>query len=308
MNQECILPGTEKKYYFDRRTGELREEAIYCEAALRFLYGSKIGRPFGVLLSECAFFARILGWWYRRSWTKKRILPFIARQGIDATEFEKPVKSYPSFDAFFVRTLKKGSRPLAPGPVIPADGRYLFYQDVAVCKDFVVKGKRFSIEKLVGFDSLEHAYAQGSMVIARLSPSDCHRFHFPCDCIPGPARLINGSFYCAHPSAILQNIVLFTENKRMVTNLKTESYGAILCIEIGATAVGSIHQTYQPGVPYKKGDEKGYFSFGGSALILLFEKGRIHLDKEILAHSAEQIETLCQMGQPLEDVPTHISF
>ncbi len=294
------MPATEKKYYIDRRTGELREEPIYCEAALRFLYGSKIGMSVGKLLAELPIFSRFLGWWYRRSWTKKKILPFVAQHGIDATECEKPIESYPSFDAFFVRTLKKESRPLAKGPIIPADGRYLFYQDAGACEDFVVKDKKFSIKKLVGLDSVANAYSQGSMVIARLSPSDYHRFHFPCDCIPGPARLINGPFYSVHPLAIIQNIVLLTENKRMITQLKTDLYGTILLIEVGATAVGSIHQTYQPGIPYKKGEEKGYFSFGGSSLILLFEKGCIHLASDILTHSAQHIETLCRMGQPLE--------
>jgi phosphatidylserine decarboxylase len=255
-----------------------------------------------MLLAELPVFSQFLGWWYRRSWTKKKIRSFVAQHGIDVSECEKPVDSYPSFDAFFIRTLKKGSRPLAQGPIIPADGRYLFYQDISACDGFVVKNRKFSMKKLIGFNATENAYSQGSMVIARLSPSDCHRFHFPCDCIPSSAQLVNGPLYCAHPVAIMQNIALLAENKRMVTRLDTDHYGTILCIEIGATAVGSIHQTYQAGIPYKKGDEKGYFSFGGSAVILLFEKGRIHLAKDILTHSAQHTETLCRMGEPLNEI------
>jgi len=294
------LPPNKKKY-FDRRTGELIEKPIYCKAILRFLYTSKICRPLGVLLAELPFFSRFIGWWHCRSWTKKKILPFITRFGIDTTEFEQPVESYSSFNAFFVRTLKKESRPLAQGPIIPADGNYLFYQDVASCDVFIVKNKKFHIKKLIGVDSLEKDYSQGSMVIASLSPSDYHRFHFPCDCIPGPARLINGPLYPTHPLVIIQNIILFAENKRMITELKTDRYGTILFIEIGATAVGTIHQNYKPGIPYKKGDEKGYFSFGGSSIILLFEKGCIDLATDILTYSAQHIETLCRMGQPLAE-------
>lgn len=257
--------------------------------------------PLGVILGKFPFFSRFLGWWYRRSWTKKKILPFIAHHGIDATECEKPVESYLSFDAFFVRTLKKECRPLAQGPIIPADGRYLFFQEASICDDLVIKDKKFSIEKLVGLESVANIYSKGSMVIARLSPSDYHRFHFPCDCTPGPARLINGPYYSVHPLAIVQNIISLTENKRMISELKTDHYGTILFIEIGATAVGSIHQTYKPGIPYKKGDEKGYFSFGGSSLVLLFEKGCIRLASDIRLPSAQQIETRCCMGQPLEE-------
>ena len=290
----------EKIYYIDRRTGEKKEERIYFESSLRFLYGSRIGKLFGILLAKLPIFSRCSGWWQRQKWTKKKIAPFITQYDVETAEWENPPEAFPSFDAFFVRTLKKGCRTLAPGPIIPADGRYLFYQDVAACDGFIVKGKKFSLEKLVGSDPLTQSYSEGSMAIARLCPCDYHRFHFPVDCIPGPARLINGPLYSVNPIAVKQNIVLLTENKRMITCLKTDHYGTILFIEIGATNVGSIHQTYQPGIPYKKGDEKGYFSFGGSSLILLFEKGCIRLANDLLINSAQHIETLCLMGQPLE--------
>jgi phosphatidylserine decarboxylase len=300
MSKKLQIP--EEKYYIDRRTGEKHEEPLYCEATLRFLYGSsKIGKPLGELLAKFSVFSRLIGWWYRRSWTRKRIGPFIVSQKIDMTDFEKPVESYPSFDAFFIRSLKKGSRPLANGMIIPADGRYLFYQDLSVCDQFTMKGNTFSLKKLIGNDSLAHHYIHGSMVVARLAPGDYHRLHFPCDCTPGPSRLINGLAYPVHPAAVIQNMIVLTENKRMITELKTDHHGTILFIEIGATAVSSIHQTYQPGKDYKKGEEKGYFSFGGSSLILLFEKGSIRLASDVLSHSVQHIETLCLMGQPLEE-------
>lgn len=296
------MPEIEKKYYYDRATGELKEEPIYCEAVLRFMYGSKMGRALKLLLAKVPFFSQLVGWWNRRSWTKGKILPFIAHHGINATDFEKPVESYRSFDAFFVRTLKKGRRPLAEGLIIPADGRYLFYQNVAASEHYAVKGKTFSIKRLIGLDAEVDPYSQGSMVIARLAPCDYHRFHFPCDCIPSPSRLINGSFYPLHPLKILQDMALLSENKRMITQLKTEQYGTILFIEIGTTAVGSIHQTYQPGIPYKKGDEKGYFSFGGSSLILLFEKEIIRLSSDIITYTSQKIETRCRLGEPLQEL------
>ena len=296
------MPEAKQIYYINRQTGRTEEELIYGGSALRFLYGSKKGMLIATLLAKFPLFSQFIGWWQRRSWTKKKISPFIAQFGVVASEFDKPVECYPSFDAFFVRTLKKESRPLAPGPIIPADGRYLFYQDISTCDGFVVKDKKFSLEKLVGAESIAKDYARGSMVIARLCPSDYHRFHFPVDCIPGPARLINGPLYSVNPIAVKQNIDLLTENKRMITQLKAEYYGTILFIEIGATNVGSIHQTFCPGTSYKKGDEKGYFSFGGSSLILLFEKGRIKIAKDLLTNSAQHIETLCLMGQPLQEL------
>lgn len=232
--------------------------------------------------------------------TKKKIAPFITKYRVDPTEFEKKIEEFTSFDDFFTRKLKKKQRPLSQGIIIPADGRYLFYQNIDQCDGFVVKGKKFTLEKLLCSEKLARKYRSGSMVIARLAPCDYHRFHFPTACLPSPAHLINGLLFSVNPLAVQQNVALLTENKRMITHLKSQKYGTILFIEIGATMVGSIHQTYTPHQPYNKGDEKGYFSFGGSSIILLFEPGRIQFAPDLLAHSSSHMETLCRFGQSLE--------
>ena len=63
--------------------------------------------------------------------------------------------------------------------------------------------------------------------------------------------------------------------------------------------MGAIHQTFTPFEQYAKGDEKGYFSFGGSSLVLLFEPGTIQFDQDLLDASSERIEVRCLMGQSL---------
>lgn len=77
----------------------------------------------------------------------------------------------------------------------------------------------------------------------------------------------------------------------MITELRTEQAGVIALVEVGATCVGTIHQTYLPDRPVEKGEEKGYFSFGGSCLVFLFEKGRIGFDGDLIANSAKHLET-----------------
>lgn len=288
--------------YIDRQTGETKQEAIYGDAALRFLYGSAFGRLIGRVISTTPLVSRLYGWWQSRPFTKRKIAPFVKKFGIDASEFEKPLDAYPSFNAFFIRKLKPETRPLAKGAVLPADGRYLFYQNIETCDGFVVKGKKFNLPQLLGNTDLADSFREGSMVLARLCPTDYHRFHFPCDCLPSEPRLINGPLYSVNPIAVKQRIDLLAENKRMVTHLDSVRYGEILFIEIGATNVGSIHQTYIPGKSYKKGDEKGYFSFGGSSIILLFKPGTIQIDRYLLNNSAQNMETLCLFGQALEDI------
>jgi phosphatidylserine decarboxylase len=207
------------------------------------------------------------------------------------------VNEFRSFNDFFIRKLKPESRPIDPAKdsaVMPADGRYRFFQNIGEVDGFIVKGEKFNLNKLLGNQELSKRYANGTMVMARLCPIDYHRFHFPVNCVPGPSRLINGFLYSVNPIAVKQNIHIFTQNKRMITELDSPEFGKVLFIEIGATNVGTINQTYEVNFPYQKGDEKGYFSFGASALIILFEPNRIHLDPDLTQQS--EFEILCKMG------------
>jgi phosphatidylserine decarboxylase len=81
--------------------------------------------------------------------------------------------------------------------------------------------------------------------------------------------------------------------------LKTEDFGTILLLEIGATCVGTIQQTFTPGQPVAKGAEKGYFAFGGSSTITIFEPGAVTLATDLLEHSARQTELYARVGSAL---------
>jgi phosphatidylserine decarboxylase len=182
---------------------------------------------------------------------------------------------------------------------LPADARYLVFPDIEKADGFWVKGKKFSLIELLQDKSLAERYKNGSMVISRLCPVDYHRFHFPCDCTPKESQLINGPLFSVNPIALKRNIEILSENKRVLTELNTTNFGNVLYIEVGATYVGSIVQTYIPGQSYAKGDEKGYFSFGGSCLILLFEPGKIVFDQDLINASLEKVEVRGLLGQSL---------
>jgi len=137
------------------------------------------------------------------------------------------------------------------------------------------------------------------MVISRLCPTDYHRFHFPCTCIPGKAKLINGPLFSVNPLALKKHIAILSENKRVLTPLETGLFGQALYIEVGATCVGSIKQTFTPSKPHEKGEEKGYFEFGGSCTILLFQPNTIQFDQDLIDASADYIETYAKMGTSL---------
>ena len=234
--------------------------------------------------------------------SRPEVTRFIKKYGVDTEEFQDPVANFTSFNDFFIRKLKPAARPIVPGndvAILPADARYLVYPNIAEAEGFFVKGKKFSLETLLQDSDLANTYAQGSAILARLCPTDYHRFHFPCNCLPGRPQPITGPLYSVNPIALRKRIEILSENKRMITHLHTKNFGAILFIEVGAAHVGTIHQTYVPDERYAKGDEKGYFSFGGSSLILLFEPTRLQLDQDLIDASQKGLETRGLMGQSL---------
>ncbi|MCP5469540.1 MAG: phosphatidylserine decarboxylase [Chlamydiales bacterium] len=286
---------------YDRKKGELFEEQVYGKAALRLLYAQNpISAFLRAILTKNAFASKIWGGWQNLPWTRFKVAPFIKKYGIDTSEFASP--HFSSFNAFFTRKLKKEARPIQGEICTPADGRYLVYPNISKADGFVVKGQKFSLAKLVQDEALAKEYEEGGLLIARLAPVDYHRFHFPINCTAGEPHLINGALHSVNPLSIRQNVKRFTENKRVITKLET-TLGPLLFIEVGATNVGSIHQTFTPHKTYQTGDEKGFFSFGGSALILLFPPNTITFDPLLVRNSQKHIETRCLMGEFLARHP-----
>ena len=291
--------------YIDRITKQKEQERVYGESAIRLLYGHSIvqrtlGRCILHVAGKWPIVSRFYGALQKCPRTQRKIIPFIKEYGIDPDEFQDPIDSFCSFNDFFVRHLKREARPIVPNKdvaVIPADGRYLAYQHIEQSDLFSIKGSQYTIRRLLE-DAQAKCFEGGSLVLARLCPTDCHRFYFPVDGIPQPSRLIEGKLFSVNPIAVRSNPWIFFENRRYVTYIDSPQFGKIAFIEIGATNVGSIHQTFTPFVHYEKGQEKGYFSFGGSALAILFEPGAIKLDQDLLVNSLS-LETRCLIGQSL---------
>jgi phosphatidylserine decarboxylase len=285
--------------FFNRLTQRIETEAVYGEGFLRFTYESPLGAlPLQALVKRAAF----SNWYGSRMdapASRAKIAPFLATYGVDTSEFADSPDSYRSFNEFFYRKLKPQARPIAPGENVitfPADGRHLVLPDIANCDNFFIKGARFDLPALLQDAALATRFAHGSMLISRLCPVDYHRFHFPCAGTPGATRQINGPLYSVSPIALRRHASIHWENKREITMLRSPGLGDVLLLEVGATCVGSIVQTYTPGNAVEKGDEKGYFRFGGSCFITIFEPGKIRFADDLIEHSKAGREVYARMG------------
>lgn len=288
--------------YFNRHTGQVETERVYGEAFLRWIYSTASGALARELLVKRAFFSRWYGWLMDSARSRDLIAPFIANYGLDVSEFAEPPTAYASFNEFFSRRLRPGARPIDPSPttaVFPADGRHLAVPNVGAMDGFFVKGQRFQLASLLGDPALAERYVHGTLVLSRLCPVDYHRYHFPVEGLPSAPRLLPGPLYSVSPLALRRRLAYLWENKRMLTLIQSEVFGLVAVLEIGATNVGSMVQTYTPGQPIPKGAEKGYFRFGGSSVITLFEPGRVRLAEDLARESAQHRELYARVGTPM---------
>jgi phosphatidylserine decarboxylase len=295
--------------YFNRYTGRRETEPVYGERWLRWTYETAPGRFALWLFVKRAWFSRHYGRKMSRPASARRIAPFIQQYGVDASEFLLPAESFRTFNDFFVRQLRPAVRPICGDPdavVFPADGRHLGFADVGGTGSFYAKGQWLDVPGLLQDRELARRFERGAIVISRLCPLDYHRFHFPCAGRAGESRLLNGPLFSVSPIALRRSLDALAQNKRVLTVLEQTPAGRVVIVEIGATCVGSIVPTALPG-PVRRGEEKGFFQFGGSCVITLFEPRRVELSADLLAHSAENCELYARMGDRMGTVLPAIS-
>ncbi len=291
--------GADPIKYIDRATGEQRIEKVPGEFWLNWLYNNPIGE-----LSLDGFVKRkALSEWYGNRMDSPesvdKIAGFVKEYDIDLSEAQK--QDFTSFNDFFYRKLKANARKIDRDSTVlvsPADGKLFAYNDISN-QDFIIKGYKFNLKEYLQNDKLYKQFEGGSLIIVRLCPTDYHRLHFPFDgTIKQENKKIKGDLYSVSPIAIKHKVELFCLNKREYTVLNNSLFGDVIYSEVGATMVGSIIQTHI-GKTFLKADEKSYFKFGGSTVIMIFEKGKIKIDKDLLENTQNGLETAVLMGMRL---------
>jgi phosphatidylserine decarboxylase len=287
---------------FNRTTGSVEREAVLGERWLRWVYENPVGRCVLPVLARRALFSRFYGWRMDRPGSARLIGGFIEEFGLDVREFAEPPGACRTFNEFFARRLAPKARPIDPDPravVFPADGRHLGFSDLGAVERIYAKGQTLALDELLGDKALAARFARGSLVISRLCPTDYHRFHFPCEGRLLSTRPIAGSLYSVNPIAVRRSLRHLVGNKRVVSVLESPRCGTVVMVEIGATCVGTIVASVQPGAEVRTGDEKGFFRFGGSCVMTLFEPGRVEWAKDLREQTALGRELLARMGDTM---------
>lgn len=291
-------------YTVERSSGRLQKETVFGGGSLRFIYDTLLGRSLWGFFFNTSCLSSLLGRYYDSRRSRKNICKLAALPGCSPQEAEFPQDTYESFNSFFVRRLKKGARPFDAAKDIlssPADGRIMVWQELMPEDAVPVKGAERTLNDLC-CGRLPAGETLAAAVI-RLAPVDYHRYHFPCSCRQdGEPLVVRGKYHSVNPVALAKRPDIYVENTRQITELVSDEFGTFFFVEVGAFGVGSIIQTAKPGEHFRQ-EEKGYFKFGGSTVILIFSAGRLKWHDDLLANSAKGYETLIRCGEGIGMIP-----
>lgn len=262
--------------------------------SLNFLYKNRLGRFFLKLMIQPAV-SKLAGVYLNSIFSKGMIQRFIKKNQIVMEEYQ--AANYSSFNQFFMREIKATTRPF-PAEVkqvaAPCDGKVTAYP-IDSNSVFTIKHSVYNVSELLEDSKLGEEWLGGVAVILRLTPDDYHHYHF----IDGGRILtykkIPGLFHTVRPIAI-HNELVFSRNTREVTIIETNHFGKIAQIEVGALMVGKIENVKESGA-CQRFEKKGWFEFGGSTVILLFQKGQVMIASEILGNTMNQQETIVKLGE-----------
>lgn len=277
---------------WDRKRNIFYEEKEYGKKKLDFLYNTFLGRILLKLIFSRVWFSKLQAIYQNSKISKRKILPFILKYNIDMSVYEN--RSYNSFADFFKRKRDIKNESFENELIAIADSKLQVFsiQDNLELK---IKQSVYSLNELIQDEQIAKKYKDGTCLIYRLSMDDYHRFMFLDDGDIINTKKIKGVLHTIRPISKRYNV--FCQNSRQVTFLNTKNFGRVIQIEVGAMLVGKI-VNYKK-INFKRLEEKGYFDFGGSTIVQLFEKEKIKIDGDILTKSKENIETKVEIGMKI---------
>ena len=261
---------------------------------LWFLYRNPVGRCVLRLLTHPVL-SKAIGAFLDSKCSTIFIKPYIRRYQIDLSAYAG--KNYASFNAFFTRKVRPECRPFDQKDealVSPCDGKLSVYP-ISGTTVFPVKGRSYTVGQLLRDEELAAQFYGGYCFVFRLTVDDYHRYCYFDSGQKGRNIVLKGRLHTVRPVALEQEQV-FCENSREYTVLESDHFGRAVQMEVGALMVGRICNYHQARA-VRRGEEKGRFEFGGSTVILMLQRDRVHPEQVLLDNTANGWETEVRCGE-----------
>lgn len=280
---------------YDRKLKKVVDEVDTNAKSVQFLYNNFFGRII-LKVATRPFISKLNGIRYSKKRSAKIIDKFVLKNEIDMSEY--PVKEYSSFNDFFTREIIKEKRPISNKKddlISPCDSLLTVYR-ISDDLTFKLKNSIYTVSELLRDEELAKKYNDGYLLLFRLTVRDYHHYCFIDDGAREEYKKIDGVLHTVNPIAC-KKVKVYSENSREYGVLHLNNFGDVIHMEVGALMVGKIKN--RDVKEFKRGDEKGYFEFGASTIIMLFEKDKIKIDEDILTQSMNDIETRVKYGETI---------
>jgi phosphatidylserine decarboxylase len=278
--------------YYNRQKKQYEEEIEYQKILLSFLYNTVIGRCILKIITK-PWFSNWRAKYQHSPKSKKDILPFIDKYNVKENK-EYAEKNYKCFNDFFTRQHTLIIKDDNPNFLIsPADSKLSVF---AITSDLKlhIKNSIYDITDILGDIQLAEKFTNGHCLVFRLSVDDYHRYHFIDDGKLLYHKKIDGVLHTVR--SISERYKVFAHNSREVNILDTKNFGIIAQVEVGALMVGKINNYNKK--EFVKYDEKGYFEFGGSTIVIFLNEN-ITIDKDIMEANNKGYETKVHVGEKI---------
>lgn len=268
---------------------------------LRLMYSTPVGRA---LLRPLVhpLISKLAGNFLNSSFSCHLIKPFIRSNQIDMSDYEDT--TYSCYNDFFTRKIKPGARTLAGDIetlISPCDS-YVTAYHLSKNSILTIKHTKYSLASLLHSRNLAKRFEGGYALILRLTVSDYHRYCYPVTGKQSKNYFIPGKLHTVNPVAN-DFFPIYKENSREYTIIHSECFGDVLQMEVGALLVGKIVNQKEC-CPVIRGEEKGYFEFGGSTIVLLLQKDTTTLRPDLLKNTREGYETQIRLGDRIGTAKT----
>lgn len=266
--------------------------------AIRFAYGTAFGRILakGILCRK--FVSHIYGAWQKSSLSRSKVKKFMKQYNISAQDCT--VREFSNFNDFFTRQRKSYANQTTENQLPAIADSKLLALPIDASSVFSIKDVPYTVSQLLENEVMAKEFEGGQCLIFRLAPDDYHRYVYPDAGRQEKTVSVPGVLHTVNPIAGTMGV--YRRNARRYTILHTEHFGDLVQMEVGALLVGKIRNHREDANSFGKLEEKGYFEYGGSTVILLLKKDAVVIDGDILSHSARGIETKVSIGEKIGEI------